>query len=42
MSQVPHRGDVGSDGEINYKYVLNVLKDAKYDGIVGLEYMPVG
>ena len=42
VSQVPHRGDLGSEGEINYKYVLNVLKEAGYDGIVGLEYLPAG
>ena len=39
---MPHRGDLGSEGEINYKYVLNVLKEAGYDGIVGLEYLPAG
>jgi len=42
IAQVPDRHEPNSDGEKNYKYVLEVLEKAKYDQWIGLEYIPAG
>lgn len=41
IAQVPNRGEPGSHGELNYKYILKHLEQKGYDGWVGLEYNPV-
>ncbi|KAK9889656.1 hypothetical protein WA026_007034 [Henosepilachna vigintioctopunctata] len=40
IAQVPHRNEPNTDGELNYKYILNVLKNVGYDDWIGLEYKP--
>ena len=42
ISQAPNRKEPDTDGEINYKYVFQVLRDVKYQGCIGLEYHPLG
>lgn len=41
IADSPHRNEPGS-GEINYRYLLGVLRRLGYDGYVGLEYKPRG
>jgi len=38
--QVPNRDEPDSSGEINYRYVLELLKSSGYEGWIGLEYTP--
>ncbi|RZF32950.1 hypothetical protein LSTR_LSTR015810 [Laodelphax striatellus] len=40
IAQVPKRGEPNTPGEINYPYVFSVLKELKYNGFIGLEYLP--
>merc|ERR1712059_45036 len=42
IAQVPHRGEPDSAGEIDYRYILNLLESLQYEGWVGLEYKPAG
>ncbi|MDQ0338107.1 hydroxypyruvate isomerase [Caldalkalibacillus uzonensis] len=39
IADSPNRGEPGT-GEINYRYVLSVLKESGYKGYIGLEYNP--
>lgn len=40
IAQVPNRNEPDIPGEINYRYVLSVLEEQKYEGWIGLEYKP--
>ena len=42
ISQVPMRGEPSSAGELNYDYVLGLIRELGYDGYIGLEYNPTG
>lgn len=42
IAQTPHRQSPGTEGEINYRYILKLLEELGYDGYIGLEYNPVG
>ncbi|KAJ8983437.1 hypothetical protein NQ317_013199 [Molorchus minor] len=42
IAQAPNRNEPNSYGEINYKYVLEVLEKEGYNDWVGLEYKPLG
>lgn len=42
IAQVPSRNEPDTPGEINYPYILNLLKENGYDDWVGLEYKPKG
>ncbi|XP_053550045.1 putative hydroxypyruvate isomerase [Bombina bombina] len=42
IAQVPHRNEPDSHGELNYKYLLNLLQSLGYQGYVGCEYKPQG
>eukprot|EP00094_Tigriopus_californicus_P013267 TCALIF_12831-PA protein Name:"Similar to Hyi Putative hydroxypyruvate isomerase (Mus musculus)" AED:0.12 eAED:0.12 QI:8/0.5/0.66/1/1/1/3/114/201 len=42
LAQVPNRNEPDTFGEIDYKYVLDVLEQEKYGGWIGLEYNPKG
>ena len=42
IAQAPDRGEPDMNGEINYKYVLQLLEDIGYTGFIGLEYKPRG
>ncbi|CAG9567977.1 unnamed protein product [Danaus chrysippus] len=42
IAQVPSRNEPNSDGEINYKYILNHLERCGYSDWIGLEYKPAG
>lgn len=42
IAQAPHRNEPNTDGELNYKYILETLRKAGYNDWVGLEYKPVG
>lgn len=42
IAQVPNRHEPDTLGEINYKYVLNLLERIDYTGYIGLEYRPIG
>ena len=42
IAQVPDRGEPDSQGEINYKYIFELLQTLKYNSNVGLEYIPKG
>ena len=37
-SQVPDRGGINSEGELNFNYIFNLLDKYGYDGFVGLEH----
>lgn len=41
IAQVPNRNEPNTDGEIDYKFVLNTLKELGYNDWIGLEYKPV-
>jgi len=41
IAQVPSRGEPDSPGEIDYKYIFDLLKRLGYSGYIGLEYKPV-
>lgn len=40
IAQAPNRNEPNSDGELNYKFILQEI-DKVYDGCVGLEYKPL-
>ncbi|VEN55365.1 unnamed protein product [Callosobruchus maculatus] len=41
IAQAPNRNEPNTDGELNYKYILEELKNvAAYDDWIGLEYKP--
>ncbi|XP_070546990.1 putative hydroxypyruvate isomerase [Ptychodera flava] len=40
IAQVPDRGEPDSAGEINFKYILDLLESLGYDGFIGCEYKP--
>lgn len=42
IAQVPGRNEPDSAGELNYVYLLNLLKNLKYQGYIGCEYKPLG
>jgi hydroxypyruvate isomerase len=42
VAQAPHRHELDSPGEIDYHYVLELLRDEGYKGWIGLEYAPSG
>lgn len=42
IAQVPNRNEPDSAGEVNYEYILQVIREAGYDDWVGLEYKPLG
>ena len=42
IAQAPDRSEPDLNGEINYKYILQLLEDIGYDGFIGLEYKPRG
>jgi hydroxypyruvate isomerase len=39
IADAPGRGEPGT-GEINYRYVLNIIDGLGYSGYIGLEYNP--
>lgn len=41
IAQVPNRNEPNTLGEINYKYVLEELKQIGYNDWIGLEYKPL-
>ncbi|XP_018335269.1 putative hydroxypyruvate isomerase [Agrilus planipennis] len=42
VAQVPSRNEPDTPGEIDYKYVFDLIDHVGYKGYVGLEYHPVG
>ena len=40
IAQVPHRHEPNVPGELNFKYILDVLEKSGYSGWVGCEYKP--
>lgn len=40
IAQVPDRHEPNSEGENNYKYILQILERSNYQGWIGLEYIP--
>ncbi|XP_078051126.1 putative hydroxypyruvate isomerase [Augochlora pura] len=40
IGQVPYRNEPDTPGEINYEYILSVIKSEGYNGYVSLEYYP--
>ena len=40
ISQAPNRYEPCAAGEIDYKYIFNLLEELGYDGYIGLEYRP--
>jgi hydroxypyruvate isomerase len=42
IAQVPNRDEPDSPGEIDYRYILQLLEQSGYNGWVGLEYRPRG
>ena len=40
IAQVPDRGEPDLQGEVNYKYIFQILEDIGYEGFIGLEYKP--
>lgn len=38
--QVPSRNEPDSAGELDYRYILQLLTECGYRGWVGLEYQP--
>lgn len=41
IAQVPHRHEPNIEGELNYKYILDILNQ-EYNDWIGLEYKPIG
>ncbi|XP_059197873.1 putative hydroxypyruvate isomerase [Centropristis striata] len=42
IAQVPERNEPDSAGELNYRYLFNMLEDLDYQGYIGCEYKPLG
>ncbi|XP_050431354.1 putative hydroxypyruvate isomerase [Adelges cooleyi] len=40
IAQVPKRNEPNTPGEIDYKYIFQLLEDLGYNGWIGLEYSP--
>lgn len=40
IAQVPGRGEPNTFGEINYKYILELIEKEGYNDWIGLEYKP--
>jgi hypothetical protein len=40
IAQVPDRGEPDLQGEVNYKYIFQLLEEIGYEGFIGLEYKP--
>ena len=40
ISQLPNRSEPSASGEINYKYIFDILESSSYSGWIGLEYKP--
>ncbi|WAR23441.1 HYI-like protein [Mya arenaria] len=40
IAQVPDRGEPDLNGEVNYKYIFQLLEDIGYEGYIGCEYKP--
>ncbi|XP_044755450.1 putative hydroxypyruvate isomerase [Coccinella septempunctata] len=40
IAQVPNRNEPNTDGELNYKYILDLLRKEGYTDWIGLEYKP--
>lgn len=38
VAQVPNRNEPDTSGEINYRYIFDLLQGECYDGYIGLEY----
>lgn len=41
IAQVPHRHEPNIDGELNYKYILQILEKEGYHDWIGVEYTPI-
>ncbi|XP_077549864.1 hydroxypyruvate isomerase-like protein Gip isoform X1 [Haemaphysalis longicornis] len=42
ISQAPHRDEPSAPGEINYRYILQLIEELGYTDWIGLEYTPSG
>lgn len=42
IAQVPLRNEPDTPGEIDFKYVLDIIAKQNYGGWIGLEYKPFG
>lgn len=42
ISQAPHRNEPGAPGEINYRYILQLIDKLGYTDWIGLEFTPLG
>ncbi|CAG9855206.1 unnamed protein product [Phyllotreta striolata] len=42
IAQAPNRNEPNTPGELNFKYILDVLSKEGYDCWIGLEYKPLG
>jgi hydroxypyruvate isomerase len=42
IAQAPHRTEPMGLGEINFRYVLNLIRELNYDGYIGLEHNCTG
>ncbi len=42
VAQVPDRHEPDSEGEVQFGYVFKLLKNARYEGFIGCEYLPKG
>ncbi|XP_045475202.1 putative hydroxypyruvate isomerase [Harmonia axyridis] len=40
IAQVPNRNEPNTDGELNYRYILDLLRSEGYTDWIGLEYKP--
>lgn len=40
IAQAPNRNEPDTDGELNYRYILNELVSIRYNDYIGLEYTP--
>lgn len=41
IAQAPNRNEPNTDGELNFRYVLNEISNTGYDDYIGLEYKPL-
>lgn len=42
IAQAPHRHEPNIEGELNYRFVLDILRKEGYNDWIGLEYKPIG
>lgn len=40
VAQAPHRNEPSAPGEVNFKYVFEVLENLGYNDWIGCEYKP--